>query len=53
MAEPGGERIAVGITNYDAADLRSIQGVKSADIVSLLGHSYGDEAIHRNNMVVL
>jgi glutamate 5-kinase len=53
VTEPGGIRIAVGITNYDAADLRSIKGAKSGDIVSLLGHSYGEEAIHRNNMVVL
>jgi glutamate 5-kinase len=53
VAEPGGRRIAVGITNYDAQDLRSIRGAKSADIANLLGHSYGEEAIHRNNMVVL
>ncbi len=53
VAEPGGQRIAVGITNYDADDLRSIKGAKSADIADLLGHSYGEEAIHRNNMVVL
>jgi glutamate 5-kinase len=53
VTEPGGIRIAVGITNYDAADLRSIKGAKSGDIASLLGHSYGEEAIHRNNMVVL
>lgn len=53
VTEPGGQRIAVGITNYDAADLRSIKGAKSADIEGLLGHSFGEEAIHRNNMVVL
>ena len=35
------------------SDLRSIKGAKSGDIMSLLGHSYGEEAIHRNNMVVL
>ena len=53
VAEPGGQRIAVGITNYDADDLRSIKGAKSAEIAELLGHDYGEEAIHRNNMVVL
>ena len=53
VAKPGGQRIAVGITNYDSSDLRSIKGAKSAEIANLLGHSYGEEAIHRNNMVVL
>ena len=48
-----GERIAYGITNYDSDDLRSIGGTRSTDIDGILGHHYGDEAIHRNNMVVL
>jgi len=49
----GGQRIAVGVTNYDSGELTSIKGAKSSDIASLLGHSFGDEAIHRNNMAVL
>jgi glutamate 5-kinase len=53
VAEPDGERIAYGIANYDADDLRKILGAKSADIADLIGHHYGDEAIHRDNMVVL
>ncbi len=48
-----GKRIAVGVTNYDSDELGSIKGMKSSDITELLGHSFGDEAIHRNNMVVL
>ena len=48
-----GQRIAYGIANYDADDLRAIQRAKSDQIMGLLGHHYGDEAIHRNNMVVL
>ena len=48
-----GQRIAYGIANYDADDLRAIQQAKSDQIMDLIGHHYGDEAIHRNNMVVL
>jgi glutamate 5-kinase len=53
IAEPGGKRIAVGVSNYDSDELGSIKGAKSSDIARLLGHSFGDEAIHRNNMAVL
>ena len=48
-----GERVACGITNYGATDLRSIMGAKSNQIVPRLGHHFGDEVVHRNNMVVL
>ena len=48
-----GKRIAVGVTNYDSTELTSIKGLKSSDIAGLLGHSFGDEAVHRNNMAVL
>ena len=48
-----GQRIAYGVANYDADDLRAIQQAKSDQIMDLIGHHYGDEAIHRNNMVVL
>ena len=53
VAAQGGQRIAVGVTNYDSDELASIKGAKSSDIAGLLGHSFGDEAIHRNNMAVL
>ncbi len=50
---PRGAAIAHGLTNYDSDDLRKIQGVKSPQIVDILGYSYGDAVIHRNHMVVL
>jgi len=53
VTDAGGERIAVGVVNYDADDLRTIKGAKSADIAGLLGQTYGAEAIHRNNMAIL
>ena len=46
-------QIAAGITNYNSDELGVIKGAHSNRIEELLGHQYGDEVIHRNNMVVL
>ena len=48
-----GERIACGISNYSAADIEKIKGARSDKIEGLLGHGYGDEVVHRDNIVVL
>ena len=53
VAGPDGERVACGVVNYDDADVRSVQGVRSSQILEKLGHHFGDEVVHRNNMVVL
>ncbi len=50
---PIGEEIAHGLSNYSSDELQSLCGVKSARIGEILGYSYGDHAIHRNNMVLL
>lgn len=50
---PQGEEIAHGLTNYDSQDLQRLLGHKSQDILQILGYSYGDAAIHRNNLVLL
>jgi len=47
------ERIACGITNYSAEELSAIRGAKSAAITSILGHDYGAEAVHRDNLVLV
>jgi len=48
-----GKRIGYGISNYSSSDLAIIGGKHSDSIPSLLNYDYGDEAVHRNNMVVL
>jgi glutamate 5-kinase len=48
-----GQPIACGITNYDDRDLAAIRGLRSDRIESVLGHQYGSEVVHRNNLVVL
>ncbi len=45
--------VARGMANYDAAELVRIAGRRSGDIERLLGYSYGPEAIHRNDLVLL
>ncbi len=51
--DPSGSRLCCGITNYGSADIEAIKGVHSEKIAALLGHDYGSEVVHRNNLVVL
>lgn len=48
-----GREIARGLVNYSAADLARISSHHSNEIEKILGYAYGDEVIHRNNMVQL
>jgi glutamate 5-kinase len=47
------DQIAAGIANYSSTELEAIKGAHSNRIEELLGHNYGAEVVHRNNMVVL
>jgi glutamate 5-kinase len=48
-----GAEIALGMTNYAAADLQQIMGHRSEEIEEILGFTEGDEAVHHNNMLLL
>jgi glutamate 5-kinase len=50
---PDGRHIAYGLSNYSSDELRKIRGLQSAQIIDVLGYSYGDNVIHRNNLVLL
>jgi glutamate 5-kinase len=50
---PDGERIACGITNYGDQEVSAIRGLRSDRIAEILGHEYGAEVVHRNNLVML
>jgi glutamate 5-kinase len=52
VVDPEGRVIAHGVTSYDSDHLRRIAGQKSTQISEVLGYSVGDEAIHRNNLVI-
>jgi glutamate 5-kinase len=48
-----GARVACGISNYDSEEVTAIRGLKSARIAEVLGHDFGTEVIHRDNLVLL
>ena len=52
ILDESGERLAVGIANYSADELRRIAGKRSDQAQAVLGYTYGEEAVHRNNLVV-
>jgi glutamate 5-kinase len=48
-----GRRIACGIANYSAEEIMRIRGLRSDRIEATLGHHYGGEVVHRDNLVLL
>lgn len=46
-------QVGFGITNYSAAEVAAIKGKHSRHIADILGVTYGDEVVHRNNMVIV
>jgi glutamate 5-kinase len=53
VAGPDGNVIATGLVSYASLDLVQLCGKQSTEIESILGYSFGDEVIHRNNMVLV
>ncbi|RZZ86961.1 glutamate 5-kinase [Pseudoxanthomonas winnipegensis] len=51
--EDGQRRLARGIAQYSAADIRRIARRHSRDIEAVLGYSYGENVIHRDDLVLL
>ena len=52
-ATPDGKPIAQGLTNYSSETLQRIRGQKTAAIRELLGTLEYEEAIHRDNLVLI
>ena len=50
---PDGTEFARGITYYSHQEIAKILGLKSREIEEILGYRYGDEIIHRDNLVIL
>jgi glutamate 5-kinase len=53
VVEASGARVACGIANYSAHDILQIRGIRSDRIEEVLGHHYGGEVVHRDNLVLL
>nr|WP_321532990.1 glutamate 5-kinase [uncultured Desulfuromonas sp.] len=52
LCDEQGNEFAKGVTNYALAELLQIMGKKTAEIEQVLGYKYGDEIIHRDNLVL-
>ena len=48
-----GREVARGIVNYPSGELARLCGHQSIEIETILGYTYGDEVIHRNNLILL
>lgn len=51
--DQNGKPVAVGLTNFNATDLKMIRGKKSDEFSKILGFKEHDEVMHRDNLVVL
>jgi len=53
VVDSDGRELARGISNYASDDLARILRHRSDEIEAILGYHYGDEVIHRNDLVLL
>jgi len=51
--DSGQRRLARGISQYSALDIRRIARRHSRDIESVLGYNYGENVVHRDDLVLL
>lgn len=50
---PDGTEIARGLADYASTEIERLTGHKSAEIEQILGYRYGDEIVHRDNLVLI
>jgi glutamate 5-kinase len=53
LVDLGGQEFGRGLTNYTRDEVEAIKGVRSDEVVGILGHKPYDEVIHRDNLVIL
>ena len=53
LVDGNGNSFAKGLVNYNSIELAKIKGKKTADIIHILGKKDYDEAIHRDNLVII
>lgn len=49
----GDKEVARGLVSFDNAEIAKIKGVKTSQIIQILGYDSADEVIHRDNLVLL
>jgi glutamate 5-kinase len=52
VTETDGTMIGWGLTSYQSSDVELVKGKNSKALPKLLGHYYGAEVIHRNNLAL-
>jgi glutamate 5-kinase len=52
LIDESGAEIGRGLVNYNSRDLDKIKGMKTTAVRSLMGESYYEEVIHRDDLVV-
>ena len=50
---PEGEEFARGLSNYSGEEVQRIRGRQTSQIEEILGYSYYDEVVHRDNLTLL
>lgn len=53
ICTPDAAPFAIGIANYNSAELDKIKRHRCAEIESILGYQYRDEAVHRDYLVLI
>jgi glutamate 5-kinase len=51
LIDPAGNEFAKGLVNYGSSEISKIRGLKTTAIEGKLGYKYGDEVIHRDDLV--
>ncbi|MZG31211.1 MAG: glutamate 5-kinase [Nitrospinae bacterium] len=52
LIDEAGQEIGRGLVNYNSRDLEQIKGMKTSAVRNMMGDSYYEEVIHRDDMVV-
>ena len=52
ILDGGGKEIGRGLVNYNSRDLQQIKGMKTSVIKKLIGESFYEEVIHRDDLVI-
>jgi glutamate 5-kinase len=52
LCDQAGQEFAKGVINYSLPELLRIMGKKTSEIEKVLGYKYGDEIVHRDNLVL-
>ena len=53
ICDSGGVPFAIGVANYTCAELLQIKGHRCLEIEQILGYQYRDEAVYRDNLVLM